>query len=1150
MPSPLEKVKQKASSVSIAQLLKQIPDIRGTDYDLEGYYADHGIPYKSLEDMALSHAITGAHYSDEDKMPWHTSFSNHSKYSDSDMEGGKWQRGGSEGSELWNFTPSEINMEYNSPEAYKRMWLENQPKGTFISLPNGDVIEGNEGKYAEGGSVDKPLAHLPGNPRLGKITPEDIKAATEDFNGSYLPDMLTAAIQRIKHDEDFNQHANEYREMVNDLKKYYPTPREDRSPRDKASNYAGAYDYAQRVRHTEPMDNVINAAKGYQMYQDVGNGDRTDDAINDYLENKAGVETAYADKDLPLKDREEILKNAVMFTEGQGYAEGGSVKYNPSIIDQIIDDTHKELGTGRYAEGGSVNKMQAIPQNENLAALAEALSKGRDVGNKVELPYIGGIGDLLVGKTPEEIDNWSYGNAPMQIPEMSNLPQFKKGRGESFADAVTTLLPLAKGTKDVPAGLSFIGPNSKGWDKVAAELAAKKLDEGVDPEQVWQEHLIGRLPSGHLFSEISDAPLTVRSKNFNDPYGSYGIDSNKHTNFDEVQDLLDEGYPEKTIHKMTGWARPQGREWMPPLDRPLEQKLIEHDPLSELYDFHTLKTRGRLSEAPLSSGHFNSQKNEIVIDADPDNKGMLQNTRGARSVAAHELQHAIQNKEGWPIGGSPKDFSNATPEMYAEKETALKNEILSTNDPVQRKNLQSALNLLEATKDRYQGDPYLAYQRLTGEAQARATQDRLDMDMAQRRESYPLAGDKLSDISLKDLINKYEGDGPSMSASSDNLNADLLEKYLVTGKLSPDDMALYEDNALMMEDPNLQTYNLENARAQIPSDMDRMSATEFTTPAYHSSRKQDDIYEFGNRIYDTSLFNGLGVHSGTKAAAKQRAEDTAGYNRDTGKRNPDLATYYPLQLRANKSFEINGRPTNEHGAEIHLDSLGRPLGMGRETDTGRAAIQDAYFKNNDVLKYINDVEDKGSVSYISPPENIRSRFAAFDPLRKNSTSILANVLGGTALSDLALKYEDKAQDSGDQYYADGGSIDKDSMELNKPQRTPNHPTKSHIVKTMVDGKEKIIRFGEQGAETAGKPKEGEPGRMKAKRESFKARHAKNIAKGPSSAAYWANKVKWNEGGSVEYNPIKIDQIIDATHKELGTGRYADGGSVNTTLKLG
>ena len=110
----------------------------------------------------------------------------------------------------------------------------------------------------------------------------------------------------------------------------------------------------------------------------------------------------------------------------------------------------------------------------------------------------------------------------------------------------------------------------------------------------------------------------------------------------------------------------------------------------------------------------------------------------------------------------------------------------------------------------------------------------------------------------------------------------------------------------------------------------------------------------------------------------------------------------------------------------------------------------------------------------------------------------------------------------DQGYAEGGSVDKDSLQLDKPQRTPNHPTKSHIVKTMVDGKEKIIRFGEQGAETAGKPKEGESDRMTAKRESFKARHAKNIAKGKSSAAYWADKVKWAEGGSVSMEDLPFD----------------------------
>jgi len=87
-------------------------------------------------------------------------------------------------------------------------------------------------------------------------------------------------------------------------------------------------------------------------------------------------------------------------------------------------------------------------------------------------------------------------------------------------------------------------------------------------------------------------------------------------------------------------------------------------------------------------------------------------------------------------------------------------------------------------------------------------------------------------------------------------------------------------------------------------------------------------------------------------------------------------------------------------------------------------------------------------------------------------------------------------------------IDKDAMACNKPRRTPDHATKSHVVKACFDGKEKVIRFGEQGAETAGKPKEGESDRMKAKRASFKSRHGENIAKGKSSAAYWADKVKW------------------------------------------
>ena len=80
--------------------------------------------------------------------------------------------------------------------------------------------------------------------------------------------------------------------------------------------------------------------------------------------------------------------------------------------------------------------------------------------------------------------------------------------------------------------------------------------------------------------------------------------------------------------------------------------------------------------------------------------------------------------------------------------------------------------------------------------------------------------------------------------------------------------------------------------------------------------------------------------------------------------------------------------------------------------------------------------------------------------------------------------------------------------FNKPKRTPDHPKKSHIVVAKEGNKIRTIRFGEQGASTAGKPKAGESDKMKTKRASFKARHSKNIAKGKMSAAYWADKVKW------------------------------------------
>jgi hypothetical protein len=86
-------------------------------------------------------------------------------------------------------------------------------------------------------------------------------------------------------------------------------------------------------------------------------------------------------------------------------------------------------------------------------------------------------------------------------------------------------------------------------------------------------------------------------------------------------------------------------------------------------------------------------------------------------------------------------------------------------------------------------------------------------------------------------------------------------------------------------------------------------------------------------------------------------------------------------------------------------------------------------------------------------------------------------------------------------------VKKSEMPCNKPKATPSHPKKSHVVKACDNGKEKVIRFGQQGV--SGSPaKSGESDADKARRKSFKARHAKNIAKGKMSAAWWSSTVKW------------------------------------------
>ena len=86
--------------------------------------------------------------------------------------------------------------------------------------------------------------------------------------------------------------------------------------------------------------------------------------------------------------------------------------------------------------------LKASPRNSVLGAISDALASAKRQGNRVNVPILGGLGDLLIGKTPEEVNEWAYGNAPMQVTGRgtgSLIPQTKRGRGEQLLDAATTL---------------------------------------------------------------------------------------------------------------------------------------------------------------------------------------------------------------------------------------------------------------------------------------------------------------------------------------------------------------------------------------------------------------------------------------------------------------------------------------------------------------------------------------------------------------------------------------------------------------------------------------------------------------------------------------------------------------------------------------
>lgn len=164
--------------------------------------------------------------------------------------------------------------------------------------------------------------------------------------------------------------------------------------------------------------------------------------------------------------------------------------------------------------------------------------------------------------------------------------------------------------------------------------------------------------------------------------------------------------------------------------------------------------------------------------------------------------------------------------------------------------------------------------------------------------------------------------------------------------------------------------------------MDRARAMGFDTPAYHFSRTGVDANVLDSGEYAMAPFDAIGTHFGSKEAAADRFANTIGTTEKL------QGTSYPVMLKGRRQM------LNDAGGYMAEEPLSMMMSARSDYGNLKASnqkLRDQIFSSFDMIPYVNDVEAKGSLSYIAPPKNIRSRFAAFDPMKRDSPDLLASL---------------------------------------------------------------------------------------------------------------------------------------------------------------
>jgi hypothetical protein len=353
-----------------------------------------------------------------------------------------------------------------------------------------------------------------------------------------------------------------------------------------------------------------------------------------------------------------------------------------------------------------------IPQSVERAAYAQspkALLDALTNVNRANVP-------LLKAETADALMNI----APMVGPaaRLAERGAMAAGRaGERLAERV---VPQVMESGGLPAQLLedlaqgsrsqiFIGKTSKSWNEAAEKLALKMEKAGEKPEDIWMATGTFRGPDKKLRQEISDtgAKLTL-GQGKPDAYGAIEAKT-----FEGALEhpRLQQAYPELNDVKFQYWPAE-------------EYQGASFDPSDNVI------TMGQKAMEP------------------------------ERGVALHELQHAIQRKEGFEKGGS---VSNVLNDWYAgvNSELSALSKQMDALPEYERKFDKNKAQQYDVLRQKYDAlmdaklynppDAEDAYNRLAGEAEARAVQKRMNMSDVQRRVIYPLES---YDVPLNQLIIK------------------------------------------------------------------------------------------------------------------------------------------------------------------------------------------------------------------------------------------------------------------------------------------------------------------------------------------------------------------------------------------------------------